>query len=58
MALLARTHCVRRARTAPSLDPAAAVLSVLTLLALLQFKLGLPKTLAASALLGAAWKLL
>jgi len=41
-----------------SIDWAAAALCGLTLLALLRFKLGLPRTLAGSALLGAAWKLL
>jgi chromate transporter len=41
-----------------SIDWAAAALAVLAMLAMFQFKLGLPKTLAASALLGAAWKLL
>ncbi len=41
-----------------SLDPAAAVLSLLSLLALFRFKLGLPKTLAGSAALGIAWRLL
>jgi len=33
-------------------------LAALAMLALFRFKLGLPKTLAASAALGAAWKLL
>lgn len=41
-----------------SIDFAAATLSVLAMLALFRFKLGLPKTLAASAALGIAWKLL
>jgi chromate transporter len=41
-----------------SIDFAAATLSVLAMLALFRFKLGLPKTLAASAALGVAWKLL
>ena len=41
-----------------SIDPAAATLAALAMLAMLRFKLGLPKTLAASAALGAAWKLL
>jgi chromate transporter len=41
----------------PSLDLAALVLAALALLAIFRFKLGLPKTLAASALLGAIWKL-
>jgi len=41
-----------------SLDPAAAVLSLLALLAIFRFKLGLPKTLAGSAALGIAWRLL
>jgi chromate transporter len=40
------------------LDVAALVLSALAMLALFRFKLGMPKTLAGSALLGAAWKLL
>jgi chromate transporter len=40
------------------LDVPALVLSALAMLALLRFKLGMPKTLAGSALLGAAWKLL
>jgi len=42
----------------PSIDVAAVVLAALAMLALFRFKLGLPKTLAASAVLGAAWKLL
>ncbi|HXK19768.1 MAG TPA: chromate efflux transporter [Polyangiaceae bacterium] len=41
-----------------SVDAAAVVLAALAMLALFRFKLGLPKTLAASAALGAAWKLL
>jgi chromate transporter len=41
-----------------SVDLAAVALSALAMLALFRFKLGLPKTLAASAALGAAWKLL
>jgi chromate transporter len=41
-----------------SVDVAAAVLVALSMLAMFRFKLGLPRTLAASALLGAAWKLL
>jgi chromate transporter len=41
-----------------SIDPAATLLAALAMLAMLRFKLGLPKTLAATALLGAAWKLL
>ncbi len=41
-----------------SLDPAAAVLAGLAMLALFRLKLGLPRTLAASAAAGAAWKLL
>jgi chromate transporter len=41
-----------------STDFAAATLSVLAMLALFRFKLGLPKTLAASAGLGIVWKLL
>jgi chromate transporter len=40
-----------------SLDLAALVLATLAMLAIFRFKLGLPKTLAASALLGAVWKL-
>jgi chromate transporter len=40
-----------------SLDAAALVLAVLAMLALLRLKLGLLKTLVASALAGAAWKL-
>jgi chromate transporter len=39
------------------LDVAALLLSALAMLALFRFKLGLPKTLAASAVLGAVWKL-
>ena len=42
----------------PSIDLAAASLAVLAMLALFRFKLGLPKTLAASAVLGIAWKLM
>ena len=41
-----------------SLDVASAVLAVLAMVAMFCFKLGLPKTLAGSAALGAAWKLL
>jgi len=41
-----------------SIDPAATVLSALALLAIFRFKLGLPKTLAGSAALGIAWRLL
>ncbi|MEN9577466.1 MAG: chromate efflux transporter [Pseudomonadota bacterium] len=41
-----------------SVDLASAALAALAMLALFRFKLGLPKTLAASALLGAAWKLI
>jgi len=41
-----------------SVDVAAVTLAALAMLALFRFKLGLPKTLAASAALGAAWKLL
>jgi chromate transporter len=41
-----------------TLDAPALVLAALAMLALFRFKLGLPKTLALSALLGAAWKLL
>jgi chromate transporter len=40
-----------------SLDAAALVLAALAMLALFRFKLGLPRTLLASAVLGAAWKL-
>jgi len=43
--------------TLASLDVAAAVLSALALLGTFRFKLGLTKTLAASAALGLAWKL-
>ena len=41
-----------------SIDVPAAALTALALLAMFRFKLGLPKTLAASAALGVAWKLL
>ena len=41
-----------------SLDLAALVLALLAMLAMFRFHLGLPKTLAASAALGALWKLL
>jgi chromate transporter len=41
-----------------SVDWAAALLAGLALFSMLRLELGLPKTLAASALLGAAWKLL
>jgi len=41
-----------------SVDLAAAVLAALAMLAMFRFKLGLPKTLAASAVLGLGWKLL
>jgi chromate transporter len=41
-----------------SVDAASAVLSVAALLALFRFRLGLPKTLAASALCGVVYKLL
>ena len=41
-----------------SIDWAALVLAMGAMLAMFKFKLGLPKTLAASALLGALWKLL
>jgi chromate transporter len=41
-----------------SIDVAAAVLASLAMLAMFRFKFGMPKTLAASAALGAAWKLL
>jgi chromate transporter len=40
-----------------SVDLAAGVLAVLAMLAMFRFKLGLPKTLAASAVLGLLWKL-
>jgi chromate transporter len=41
-----------------SIDGAALVLSALAMLAVFRFKLGLVKTLGASAVLGVAWKLL
>jgi chromate transporter len=41
-----------------SIDAPATVLATLAMFAMFRLKLGLPKTLAASALLGAAWKLL
>lgn len=41
-----------------SVDLAATALTALAMLAMFRFKLGLPKTLAASATLGAAWQLL
>jgi len=41
-----------------SLDVASAVLAALAMVSMFRFKLGLPKTLAGSAALGAAWKLL
>jgi chromate transporter len=41
-----------------SVDPAAALLSALALLGMWRFKLGLPTTLAASALLGCFWRLI
>jgi chromate transporter len=41
-----------------SIDVGAAVLVTLALLAMFHFKVGLPKTLLGSAVLGAAWKLL
>lgn len=41
-----------------SIDLAAAVLAAAAMVAMFRFKLSLPKTLAASALLGAVWKLL
>ena len=41
-----------------SIDTAAAILVALSMLAMFKFKLGLPKTLVASAALGALWKLL
>ena len=40
-----------------SVDPAALLLAALAMLAIFRFKLGLPKTLAASAALGLLWKL-
>jgi len=40
-----------------SVDPAAGILATLAMLAMFRFEWGLPKTLALSALLGAAWKL-
>jgi chromate transporter len=40
-----------------SVDLAAACLAALAMLAMFKFKVGLPKTLAASAALGALWKL-
>jgi chromate transporter len=40
-----------------SVDLAAATLAALAMLAMFKFKLGLPKTLAASASVGALWKL-
>jgi chromate transporter len=43
--------------TLASVDVAAAVLAALALLAMLRFKLGLPKTLAASAALGVLWQI-
>jgi len=39
-----------------SVDAASAVLAILAMLAMFRFKLGVPKTLAVSALLGVAWK--
>jgi chromate transporter len=39
-----------------SIDPAAAVLAALSIVAMFKFHLGLPKTLAASAAIGAAYK--
>jgi chromate transporter len=44
--------------TLASVDVAAAALSALAMLAMFRFKLGLPRTLALSAALGAACKLL
>jgi chromate transporter len=41
-----------------SIDPAAAVLAALAMLAMFRFKLGLPQTLAASAALGFLWKVI
>lgn len=43
--------------TLASVDPAALTLAVLAMLAIFRFKLGLPKTLVASAALGLVWKL-
>lgn len=40
-----------------TVDLAAATLTALAMLAMFRFHLGLPKTLAASALLGVLWKL-
>jgi chromate transporter len=40
-----------------SVNPAAAVLAALALLATFRFKLGMAKTLAGSAAIGLAWKL-
>lgn len=41
-----------------SVDPAAATIAAAAMVAMLRFKVGLPKTLAASAALGVAWALL
>ncbi len=57
---IAETHVgpLRLLVPAPaSLDFAAAVLSLGAMIAMFRFKLGLPKTLAATAALGAVWKL-
>ncbi len=43
--------------TLSSVDPAALTLATLAMLAIFRFKLGLPKTLAGSAVLGLLWKL-
>ncbi len=40
-----------------SVDPAAAVIAAAAMVAMLRFKVGLPKTLASSAALGVAWAL-
>jgi chromate transporter len=44
--------------TLASVDVAAGVLAALAMIALLRFKLGLPKTLAATATAGALWNAL
>ncbi len=57
---VAETHAGPLRLLVPSLesiDPAASVLAVLAMIAMLRYKLGVPKTLAASAVLGAASKL-
>jgi chromate transporter len=46
------------APTLSSIDPAALALAILSMLMMLRLRLGLPRTLAASTLLGVAWKLL